>query len=238
MIKEKLKEIKVDTLLLVNGEKIKKVEKFKEDLLDKFGIKNQTSEYLEEKLKENKTNCAINLIKDNLIKTFGIYKVVEYKDMDQICKEYNLYMTSLSNYSKVIPEENLIELNDFTDNLKNFDKNTLDKLYTYKKGSFLFDFEMNRLHNKPISKADFSDMFYIMCPKSHIKKSKNNFSIGREINNLRVDKPKFTYKFELNLPEPKDPIIFLPFKILDSVFCVIVTAWDKVADDLRIRQMV
>tara|TARA_R110000822_G_scaffold73853_7_gene177592 strand:+ start:150 stop:884 length:735 start_codon:yes stop_codon:yes gene_type:complete len=216
------------------------ISNLKENYFDKFGIHNDTSAYINTKLNnikssrtEAKKEFANNEVLKNITDAFKMYKIVDYKQMDSIAKDHNLYMTGLFQYKKAIPELNLEELNDFTSFLKDIDPNVLKSLYVIRNGDFIFNWS----NTCSIEQRDLSNLFFIMAPKSHLKVSKECKIIGREISHLG-EMPKFKYEFKVNRPEPVDPIIFVPFKILDTIYCVIVTAWDKVADDLRIRQMI
>jgi hypothetical protein len=47
--------------------------------------------------------------------------------------------------------------------------------------------------------------------------------------------PTYNYKFKVNKPKPQlDPIVFIPLRFMGKLYCIVVTAWDKVADDSRI----
>ena len=233
-------EVKVKTLALpVHKEVPEEVVKIKSEYLDKFGINNTTSKYInsqKQKMKNDeekaKKEFANNEVLKVLIESFGMYKIVSYKVMDDIAREHNLFMSGLKRYDKAIPVENLEELNGFSEYLFNIDKNITEKLSTPTHANFIFE-----PSHKPLQVTGLDNMFFIMAPKSHFKMKKADGVVGREIGHIG-DKPKFKYEFKVNKPEPIDPIIFLPIKIFDKVMCVVITAWDKVADDLRIRQMI
>lgn len=244
MIKEHLlqKELKAKVLSLPEHKEIPaEVIKLQEDYLTKFGVNNVTKKYIDEKLsskieeeKELKKEFANNEVVKNLLDAFGMYKIVAYKDIDAIAKQYNLYITGLSRYNHPIPVLNLEELDDFTKFLTTINKNILSSIGCPCNDRMTFDRQIIR----PLSRAEFDNMFYVMAPKSHLNIDKNDAIVGREVNYIGEEKPKFKYEFKIPKAEPRDPIIFLPMYILDKMYCVIITAWDEVADDLRIRQLI
>lgn len=235
------KEIAPKTLLLQEKKTLpEEVKEIKRKKLDKFGIRNETVEHIEEKKKlfeefntKNKKEVAKNELTKALLSAFGSFKIVKYKDMDAIAKQYNLFMTGLSKYRKAIPEENLDELDIFTQLLAEKSKTLENLRFNIDNENFIFD----NNYSFSLESLEFSRAFYIMAPKSHLRKEKTDQFIGRELNHVGTI-PAFNYEFTVNRSEPKDPIIFLPFKAFDEIFCVVITAWDKVADDLRIRQLI
>lgn len=244
-IADELKEMKEVPKVLALPEKTKvpqEIKDIKNKYFDKYGINNTTAQFINKKKAEIKSKntedqkvFVENEILKNITSSFGIYTVVTYKSMDEIAKQYNLYMSGLFRYLKPIPENNLEELDGFTEYFKTIDADVLLKLGTWLNRDFIFD---PRKGNNSVDTLPFDQMFYIMAPKSHLDVSDDDLVIGREISKSEQSKPTFSYEFKVNTPEPKDPIIFFPFQILNTIYCVVITAWDEVADDLRIRKLI
>jgi hypothetical protein len=236
----KSKSAKPEVLLLANHKDTKQVKALLEERYDKFGIRNTTVNYLKEQVSkantdklEEKKKVAQNEMVKLLINTFGVYKVIEYKELDAVAKRHNLHISALSNYNKAIPDENIEELDGFTEYLKTLNESFLKEIRICKNNDFSFEnSNRNQIHN-----MGFDEMFYIMAPKSHLNIDSNSVVIGREISNVK-NKPAFSYEFKVNKPEPIDPIIYMVVKMFEKTFAVVITAWDKVADDTAIRQMI
>lgn len=240
-IVNKLKEQKVNTLLLEQGiakeeAPISKDIKTYKQKLEDFGINNATHSKIKERIaiidqnnREVKKQVAKVLSLQALTGAFFPYAVIEYKTLHQVCQDYNLFISSLSFYNKAIEETNIDELQTFKDKLA-------DSVDSFKGILFprsrQFSFEEDRATQ--LTHVDFSNTFNIAAPKSHFDfRGEPTLQIGREIKPFELG-PKLNYKFKVNMPEPKDPIIFMPFFLLEKLYCVIVTAWDKEADDKRI----
>lgn len=235
------KEIAPKVLMIETKKEISaEVTDIKENLLDKFGIQNETAQFIEEKKKMFKSlnakteeEVAQNALISALLRTFGSYKIVEYKAMHEIAEDHNLFMTGLNLYKKAIPEENLQDLAIFSDYLASKVREIGRLKFIESNRQFIFESGTTT----DIYKLELSQAFYIMAPKSHLMRPKNTGFIGRELGPVPA-KPAFKYEFKIHRPEPVDPIIFLPIKAFNKIFCVVITAWDKVADDLRIRQLI
>ena len=229
------------TLKLTNGEEIKKVSKEVKDYNQKlkdYGIQNKTRKTIEKKEQEIKNNKlkqgekqALNI----LIKEFAPTSIVTYKTLDKICEDYNLVISSISNYDKAIPDENIEDIDAFFTRLKKVDHELLKQVKAKQNHKFTFDNkgwrEFISVWNPVISS---NEMFKIAAPKNHFKFNENEEKIGNEI--AYLNSPKFNWKPKLNTIKSLqlDPIVFLPIKFLNQIFCIIVTAWDKEADDSRI----
>lgn len=212
--------------------------------LDTYGIRNKTKRKIVESLNKINNTKNKNSEKENinfLINTFKPFNVIKYKDLDGVCKDHNLIISSISNYDKAIPDSNLEEMDIFVDRLKEMDKKTIRSLHVCPNNKFSFDFENSYTHlfgndgyyhNKSIIRHN--EMFKIAAPNTHFDIPKTYNKIGRECHFLGK-KPKFVYKPTLNKPNFElDPIVFVPIMFLEKIYCVIVTAWDEVADDSRI----
>lgn len=229
------------TLKLTTGEKIKEVKKevkdYKQKLQD-YGIKNKTRKTIENKEQEIRNQKikqgekqALNI----LIKEFAPTSIVTYKTLNQICEDYKLVISSISNYNKAIPDENIEDIDAFFTRLKKIDQKLLKQLKAKQNFKFTFDDEGWKefiSEWNPIISSD--EMFKIAAPKTHFKFDENYEKIGNEI--AYLNSPKLKWKPKLNTIKSVqlDPIVFLPIKFLNKVFCIIITAWDKEADDSRI----
>ena len=237
--------IKPETLLLgESGPEIKTVGEEVEVIkskLDDFGINNKTSKYIKEKKKEyQKVNEQLgsdtlrNQILDVFIKMMYPFKIVSYKTIHEVALDHNLVISSLSFYNEAIDDENLEELQIFKDLLCENHEDISSKIKFPNGNSFTFDVD----NVKKLKHVDFSNYFNIVAPKSHFDFGDTNIKrIGQEIKSYEK-KPGFSYEFKYYVPEPKDPVIIAPFRFLGELYCFIVTAWDEVADDTRIRQLI
>lgn len=220
-----------------------------EAIYDKFGIKNTTKTFIKGKRRErddevNEFNkqTGKNVFLKLLIEGFAGYKVIEYKTLHEICVDYGLYINALSSYEKPIPNEVLPSLTSFFDRLAE-NVELFDKRAKFQKNTdCTLDFNSfdKKLHpGKRYSEKVLGSetMFKIAAPKAHFKVDSFNSVVGQEL--TTINKPKFKNDIKFNTPkfETRDPIIFLPFQLMKNVYCLIVDAWDKEGDDLRIRQM-
>ena len=233
----KSKEVKPKVLALKEHKSIDQALETVEKKFNKFGINNVTKKHLEkgiDKVKSDKNKdrklVAENELEKALINTFGMYKVISYKNLNDVAKDHNLHISGLNIYNKAIPEENIEELDNFTEYLKTINPDNIS-IATNNNYSF------SNINKTFLRNVSFDKMFFIVAPKSHLNITKFHTQIGREFSD-NINKPSFTFNFKLNKPEPIDPIIFMVVKAFNKAYCVMVTAWDKVADDTRIRQMV
>ena len=236
--------IKAKVLLLEkNTEEISKIPEEVNKLASKFedfGIGNSTATLIKE-AKQKRSDKAEErqrtIVKDSglqlLIEMFFPFKIISFKTIHEVAGDYNLIYSSLSYYNKPIAFENLEDLQIFKD-LMVENKEKLSGISFPKGSSFSFD----NSKNGDVYDIDFTNYFNIVAPKSHFDfKGDNTLQIGREIK--RFEKaPGFKFKFKVSIPEPKDPIIVAPFDFLGKAYGFVVTAWDEVADDRRIRQMI
>ena len=240
----KQKELK-SKKLLSNSKKIdSEVYSYKEKL-SKYGIKNKTAKSIDNvinKINEEKENVGKKEAINILINTFSPFSIVEYKTLNEVCNDHKLSISSISNYDKAIPDENVEDMDSFIEKLKGMDNSVLSKVkasvnyrFTFDKTRNYFYFKRNTDWNYYDRPIETEEMFKIAAPKSHFDIPKNHTKIGNEYHSLGIDKPKFKYEFKLSKPTFElDPIVFIPISFLNKIYCVIVTAWDKEADDSRI----
>ncbi len=247
--KVKKQKIKPDVLLL-NGpvtEKktviVEEVTNF-EDKLDSFGIKNVTKKAIEkvrynnaeiqEKNEKSQRAFAMKQALSMLTELFFPFVVVNYNVLNDICNEYNLIISSLSFYDKAIEEENINELESFKSHLGTIAENMTERVTFPKANNFMFD--KNSKH-EAIMDVNLANYFNIVAPLSHFDfKGKSIVKIGNEAK--PVETKKDMPELKSPRPEPLDPIIIAPFNFGGKVYGVVVTAWDKVADDSRIRTLI
>lgn len=228
-------------LLLENKEVPEEVIEYKERL-QSYGISNTTVKKInttiqekKDKEVENVKQQAINFLIDN----FMPFNIVTYKTLDKVCKDHKLVIAGLNHYDKAIPDDNIEELDIFVDRLKNMDRPLCSKISVI--SNKYFTFANGRYSHSPLFSnipehcATTDEMFKIAAPKNHFKIPRGHERIGNEYSSTGVAKPKFNYTFKFHAPSFElDPIIFMPISFAGKIFCVIVTAWDQVADDSRI----
>lgn len=236
--------LKKETLLIgTNIPKITEIPdeiKILSDKYDDFGIRNSTSKFI----KKTDSNIRIEIKKQQqnkveseglqlLMNLFFPFKIIPYKTINNVASDYNLVIAPLSYYDKPIDEENIQDLQNFKD-LIAAKINNLNKV-RFPKGN-KFSFSGNCFTNE--YNLDFTNYFNIVAPKSHFDfRGHNTLQIGSEIKR-HEKKPGFKFNLKVNIPEPKDPIIIAPFIFLDKLYSFVVTAWDEVANDRRIRSMI
>jgi hypothetical protein len=246
--------IKPQQLLLEVKQTPTEVKEYKERL-SLYGIKNSTRKKIEEHELQKKDQertvlkeKAINI----LIDAFTPFNIVSYATLDAVCKDHKLVISGLPMYDKPIPDENLNELDNFVEGMKTIDESLLTKINVAKNNYFTFDSNGNarqmlmypkqsnyfNRHDKEITREPgicTSKMFKIAAPDTHFKFPEDSIRVGNEIHRGRVSPPKFKFEFKINKPNyDLDPIIFMPTFFMGKALCIIITAWDKVADDSRI----
>lgn len=237
--KVKGKAIKNTPLLLESKQIDKEVNEYKEKL-QTYGIRNSTSKKIEEAFKEEEKKKqevgkkqAINI----LVESFAPFAIVTYKTLDEVCNDHKLVIASIRNYDKAIPDENIEEMDSFIDKLKGIDHTTLNKIKVIKNDYFSFEGKANAWGNfvEGYDLVGTEQMFKVAAPKKHFAIPKDAIKVGNEYSATTCDKPKFTLDLKINRPSFElDPIVFIPVKFMGKIFCIVVTAWDKVADDSRI----
>lgn len=238
---EKVKKQKlINAPLAIESKKIdEEVQQYKDKLKD-YGINNSTRKKIDEGFKNQEEikkeigeKSALNI----LIEAFAPFSIVTYKTLDEVCNDHKLVISSIGNYDKAIPDENIEDIDSFFTKLKTVEHSTLNKIRVIKNNYFSFSeggYSEGCLVNK-YNLIGSDEMFKIAAPKNHFVIPKNHIKIGNEYSSINESKPKFSYEFKFNRPNFElDPIVFVPIKFMNKVFCVIVTAWDKVADDSRI----
>lgn len=238
--------LKKETLLLgTNIPKIKEIPKEVVELSEKydnFGINNSTATLIKEasqkvktKTREQNQKQVKNEGLQRLMTLFFPFKIITYKTIDSVASDYNLIISSLSYYNKPIAGENVQDLQNFKD-LMASKMDELKSLFFPRGHRFSFGGEIVDFDN--VYHIDFTNYFNVVAPKSHFDfKEDNVLQIGREIKQ-HEKKPGFKLNLKVNIPEPRDPIIIAPFIYLDVLYSFVVTAWDEVADDERIRSMI
>ena len=240
---------------------IKEVNRFED-----FGIENSTYQYLKNKISEDEVGMKEIQLHNATSKTlyyigqqFFPFAVIEYKTMHEIATDYGFVICPLSWYKKAIPEENIKELYTFKDKFMNitvennkYDNESLDniikflscKYFSFMKPGFEvpkgnYFKELNNFWSR-MSLVDFTKCFNILAPQDHFKIPKEALKVGNEIKIPDVERGKFKTN-NIGLVKPifdNDPVIFLNFNFMRKVYCIIVTSWDKIADDSRIRSII
>lgn len=219
--------------------------------LSYYGINNRTAKSIDEKLTEQSNKNKILHQNENLnelIDIFQPFSIIEYKTLDEVCKDYKLCISSISNYDKPIPDENLIDIDNYVEKLKNMKYVILRNVLAKENDSFTFSIHDYRPLVVPKTLSSINDinyystaepietskMFKIAAPKTHFDIPNNYDRIGNEYHRI-AEKPKFSFTPELKKPNyDLDPIVFTPIKFFNKIYCIVITAWDKEADDARI----
>lgn len=222
----------------------------------------KTNEIKKEESDLVKNNAKAKVLQE-LSKILFPFNIVSYSTMDQIARNYGFIIAPLNWYKEAIPDENLEELSIFKDKFKDLvleeekqkeeqswklkpkNLSTFIKFFKSYSFNFLNDFSSRKACDnlfEEIEDVDFSGVFNILAPADHFEIKKNTLRIGNEIKPSQIKKPKFAWDNlkVASFPRPTitDPIIFPSFTFNNNTYCIVVTAWDKVADDSRIRSLI
>lgn len=237
--KVKSKALTVTPLLLEAKQVNPEVKEYKRKL-NNYGINNTTSEKLKEGINKIKDDLEVNLKEQALnilIKMFSPFNIVSYATLDEVCKDHKLVIASITRYKEAIPDENILEMDNFMELLKKLPRDITDKVSVLRNSYFTFDQSNGTSY---LNGTDTSEMFKVAAPTNHFQFRKDDERIGNEIGHLNCEKPKFKFTPEFKVPERPilDPIVFMPIRFMSRTFCIVITAWDKVADDSRILSMI
>jgi hypothetical protein len=207
---------------------------------DDFGINNSTVAFINKSRSDIATKTVKNqqarIKEEGLQLLIGLmfpFKIIPYKVMHEVANDYNLVISNLSYYNMPIAEENVEELQVFKE-LMAEKRDHFQRLCFPKGSKFMF---AERVFDS-VEEINFANYFNIVAPKSHFDfKGDNVLQIGREIKKHEKS-PTFEPNLKFHVPEPTDPIIVAPFVFLGKTYGFVVTAWDEVADDRRIRSMI
>ena len=142
------------------------------------------------------------------------YRLIGLKKVLELCKKYNLYIGMMSDYTGVVPNKNLKEIE--------------AHMAEMNKGSDNASIEnINELFTHAYEHR------YTTIPKYIIAAPRKDFesgliAIGRSLQ--RIEKPKFVMNFNLAWPQ-MDPIVMSPLNIKGAAILQIATAWGAEADD-------
>ena len=210
-------------------------------LYKRYGVDNSTINYLDSKKEEiksesnsNKKKSAKNLAKNTLVGDFISFRVVNFKSLHDVCAEHGLYMYGFHEYFNPIPEHVFESLTSFEAALRhNNDKYQNVQLIT-SSNYWICDLEA---YGHTISDAILERLFWVAAPLNHFKHGSYTDKVGQTL--TVISNPK--YKKKIN-PE-KDvsneaPIVFVPIKLANQIYCIIVDSWDEEVNDSRIRKMI
>lgn len=224
------------TPLLLESKQIDPEVKEYKNKLRNFGIKNSTSKKLDEgiqKVEQVKEESLKKQALNILIKAFAPFSIVSYGTLDQVCLDHELVMANVRNYDRPVPDENLLDMDNFMEMLGMLERDVSDKVTVLRNNYFTF--ANHRDSGQSLRSVDTTKMFKIAAPVDHFEMDKAYEKIGNEFGSMGCSKPAFKYTPKIHKPKPQlDPIVFMPIRFMNKTFCVIVTAWDKVADDSRI----
>lgn len=197
--------------------------------LRSLGLDNsQTYKKFENEYSSKEGQLSLNKLAEELLAIetkFPQYRLIGFNKTIEICEKYNLFTSLLSNYTGVVPNKNLKEIEEH----KKAVENKSVCAGSYYNSQSLFE---SLLNGAAISAS--SPTYFIAAPKKDFKKDLTQ--VGRML--INVERSKFDIKFGLDLSAP-DPVVLCPVKISGgSIVFQIVTAWGPEADDDYISKFV
>jgi len=206
--------------------------------LKKFDFGNEFLEKEEAKLDEIRRNKQKNELILNVNKayseTYPNHIIIPISDLTKILKKYDLFSGSTKYYNKLIPQKNLLDMEDFWEKSKsklgfgNFNLYNLENLNISSFGELTYFKEKDIYYSRSKEKVVTPKSLQIIAPLSE-------FNVGKEekvIGNFIVHDSEFDEK-NIKIPKPLnlDPIVWMPVKY-PSVggAALIVTQWGPEAD--------
>ena len=145
------------------------------------------------------------------------HRLIGLKRVIELCDKYNLYISHLSEFTGIIPNKNLSELEAHRNQYYN--KN----IFANSNGTFsLFKFMEGNYYgwNRPT--------YFIAAPRQDFPNELH--ATGRILQ--EIDKPKFTLDFKVSMNDlMPDPIVLAPIDIQGARLFQVVTAWGAEKDD-------
>jgi len=216
----------VDEKILEYGRRLKKFD-FGNDLFEK------EQEKLDEIRRNKERNVLISKINENYSKEYPNHIIIPISDLTKILKKYDLFSGDTKYYNKLIPQKNLLDMEDFWEKSSNklgFGNFNLYNLETLNISS------VNELTYYTHREHYYSDDRDPVSEKSlQIIAPLNEFNVGKEekiIGNFIVHDSEFDEK-NIKIPQPLnlDPIVWMPVKYpTPGGAALIVTQWGPEAD--------
>jgi hypothetical protein len=190
--------------------------------LSDIGLNNsETFKKFEKELDEKNVISAANTMTKQIrdIETkFPEYRLIGLKKLLEICKKYNLVVSDTKNFTGIVPNKNLSEIEEHKAKMRSSKANICLNYYY---GGNIID---NLLSNSCSSGSD--PAYLIAAPQKDFKSGMINI----EGILYDVKKPGFKFNTELRLTTP-DPIVLSPVNVKGAIIFQIVTAWGIEADD-------
>tara|TARA_R110000796_G_scaffold11198_4_gene37348 strand:+ start:953 stop:1702 length:750 start_codon:yes stop_codon:yes gene_type:complete len=235
------KVLKPTQLLLGSPRAIPEEVKHITTLYKRYGVSNTTINYLDSKKNEianevqnTKKKSAKHLAKNTLVDDFTSFRVVNFKSLHEVCVEHNLYMYGFHKYFKPIPEHVFESLTSFEAALRhNNDKYQNVKLITNT------DYWIGDLakYHFTISEASLERLFWVAAPLNHFKYGSYTDKVGQTL--ININEPRYKKKINPDKESSNEaPIVFVPIKLANQIYCIIVDSWDEEVNDERIRKMI
>lgn len=254
---------KIQRLLPAHPSKVTEEVQQERDKLADFGIRNKSYKYLKQRISEEKkseeglkAHNAETSVLHSLSEKLFPFRIVSYNVMHEIAVENGFIIAPLFLYNEAIPDVSIEELSTFKERFSEFANGRgytkFQEYVTFHTNdffSFITDTSFERqdypsLHTfyRYYSDIDFKSFFKILAPADHFEIPKGYIRVGNEVNYAIVKKPKLNLSdiklAEFPVPKFEDPVIFPTFRFSNKVYCIVVTAWDKIADDSRIRSLI
>lgn len=173
--------------------------------------------------------------------------LISFEQFEQICQKYNLVYNLLENYTGVIPEENIIQLENISNKISrildiNEDLYSVNEVEIASDGEAFFNWiEDKRLLYLPsLSRMHFGDQIlhsdiskdYPDCPTVSYKNL--NFVRATKLTNTTflIAAPKSYFKNDLKITVNKDPIVFQ----ICPYGCLIHSVWGEEANDVVLER--
>lgn len=233
MVQEKIKQIHAEFKQALDSSSLKvnevgdltDVQKAHKRLSD-IGLDNsETFKKFQKELDEKNVISAANIMTKqirNIETRFPKYRLIGLKKLLEICKKYNLVVSETKNFTGIVPNKNLSEIEEhkekISDNeicLRNYSGNIIDSL----------------ISNSCYTSS--TPLYIIAAPQKDFKLGMTNI----EGVLYDIKKPGFKFNTELKLTTP-DPIVLSPVNVKGAVIFQIVTAWGIEADDDYIKNKV
>ena len=187
--------------------------------LSSFGLNSSaTYQKLQKKIQSSEETSSNNILANALLEIetkFPKYRLIGFKKIMELCEKYNLYLSPIENYTGIIPNKNLMEMEKYHETLKgqsiSANTNSLEYLFQNVYGTG-------------------QEPRYLICAPRRDFDKKGLVEVGRTLQHF--NKPRFEFKAELKMPNlMPDPIVLSPINIKGNLIFHIATAWGPESDD-------
>jgi hypothetical protein len=228
MVQEKIKKIHNEFKQALDSSSLKineigdltDVQKAHQRLYD-IGLTNsETFKKFQKELDEKNIISASNSINKQITDIealFPEYRLIGLKKLLEICKKYNLVVSGIENFTGIVPNKNLSEIEEHRAKIAN--KSAYISISTKYNNTDIDDLFSSNIYptNKPL--------YFIAAPQGDFKSGMTN------IEGILYNKQKPGFKFNTKITITPDPIVLSPVNVKGVVIFQIVTAWGIEADD-------